>query len=100
MFPSLKHWQSPRSRTTVPGYTKSVLLSLDNPYGENDVMKKKLIQTLCLTVAAMIPAAYAGDGDKDADMTKPVKVFIMMGQSNMLQYGTLGNPDGSEPKTG
>lgn len=62
-------------------------------------MKKKLIGTLCLATAALMPAAYAGDGDKEADMTKPVKVFIMMGQSNMLQNGKVGAPDGSQPKT-
>jgi len=56
---------------------------------------KKLIQTVCLAAAAMLPAVYAGDGAKEA----PVKVFIMMGQSNMLQYGKLGNPDGSTPKS-
>ncbi len=36
---------------------------------------------------------------KEADMSKPVKVFIMMGQSNMLQYGKVGSPDGSQAKT-
>ena len=44
-------------------------------------------------------AAVADDGSKPADMTKPVKVFIMMGQSNMLQNGKIGNPDGSTPKS-
>jgi hypothetical protein len=44
-------------------------------------------------------ATAAEDVSKPADLKKPVKVFIMMGQSNMLQYGKLGNPDGSEPKT-
>jgi hypothetical protein len=56
-----------------------------------------LLATLAQGVHAQ-EAASAAAG-KPADMSKPVKVFIMMGQSNMLQYGKLGNPDGSQPKT-
>ncbi len=54
---------------------------------------------LAAAVLAATFATAAEDVSKPADMKKPVKVFIMMGQSNMLQYGKLGNPDGSEPKT-
>lgn len=56
---------------------------------------------ICLTAALLIAAfAHAADdGSEPADMSKPVKVFIMMGQSNMLQYGKIGAPDGSQPKT-
>jgi len=57
--------------------------------------------TFLLTAIFMMAASMctANDGSKSADMNKPVKVFIMMGQSNMLQYGKLGSPDGSQPKT-
>jgi len=47
--------------------------------------------TLCLATATMmsLSSVYAGDGDKAADMTKPVKVYILMGQSNMLSMGKV-----------
>src|SRR5688500_6426485 len=32
---------------------------------------------------------------KPADMTKPVQVFILMGQSNMVGLGKITGPDGS-----
>ena len=32
---------------------------------------------------------------KSADMTKPVQVFILLGQSNMVGLGKVGGPDGS-----
>ncbi len=32
---------------------------------------------------------------KPADMSKPVQVFILMGQSNMVGLGKVGGPDGS-----
>lgn len=59
----------------------------------------KAIMVLAVALMATPYATAADDGSKPADMTKPVKVFIMMGQSNMLQYGTIGKPDGSQPKT-
>lgn len=57
--------------------------------------------TSYLTIAFLnVALGYAADdGSKPADMSKPVKVFVMMGQSNMLQYGKLGAPDGSQPKS-
>ena len=32
---------------------------------------------------------------KPADMTKPVQVYILMGQSNMLGFGKIGGGEGS-----
>jgi hypothetical protein len=47
----------------------------------------------------VVPAAIAQLPDPDgkpADMTKPVKVFIIMGQSNTLEMGKVkGDKDGS-----
>ena len=57
------------------------------------VKKMKLIILALLTFSAYSIAA------DEADTSKPVKVFIMMGQSNMLQYGKVGKPDGSQPNT-
>lgn len=34
-------------------------------------------------------------GSKPADMAKPVQVFILLGQSNMVGLGKVGGPDGS-----
>ena len=63
-------------------------------------MNKQHILRLALTVAAMmfaLPGTAAGplpdpDG-KPADMTKPVKVFILLGQSNMLGFGKIAGAD-------
>ena len=57
--------------------------------------------TICLTAILLIAsiAHAADDGSTPADMSKPVKVFIIMGQSNTLQNGKVGSPDGSQPKT-
>ena len=42
--------------------------------------------------ASAQPALPRPDG-KPADLTKPVKVFILLGQSNMLGFGTIAGPD-------
>src|SRR6478672_8933252 len=57
-----------------------------------------------LTLAAIAtttvsPFAHAAElprpDGKAADMTKPVQVFIMMGQSNMVGLGKITGPEGS-----
>ena len=54
------------------------------------MMKKTLMGTLCLAAAMLsAPSAHAGSGDKEADTSKPVKVYILMGQSNMLAMGKV-----------
>ncbi len=64
-------------------------------------MKTKLgLGCLLVATALSLATAYAAEVNvklpkpdgKPADMSKPVKVFIMMGQSNMLGFGRLG-PD-------
>lgn len=39
---------------------------------------------------AQVPATLPDPDGKPADMTRPVKVFILLGQSNMLGFGKLG----------
>jgi len=42
------------------------------------------------------PTGSGGDGSEPADMSKPVQVFILMGQSNMLGFGQVaGDKDGT-----
>lgn len=41
-------------------------------------------------VNATLPDVLPDPDGKEADMTKPVQVFILMGQSNMLGFGSLG----------
>jgi len=59
------------------------------------------VSALCLFAVAVIcaasPAADLPDPDgKPADMSKPVKVFIIMGQSNTLEMGKVaGDTEGS-----
>lgn len=52
--------------------------------------------TLCLAVLAMgLSAARAAEAGKPADMTKPVQVFILMGQSNMVGMGKIAGGENS-----
>jgi hypothetical protein len=61
------------------------------------------LSSIALTVLALTPFATGlaaeppipkPDG-KPADMTKPVQVFILMGQSNMVGMGKITGPEGS-----
>ena len=57
-----------------------------------------LIMTLVVvpTVSAEIPDTLPDPDGKPADMTKPVKVYILMGQSNMLEMGKVaGDKEGT-----
>ena len=69
------------------------------------ILKMKLVnQFISMLLAAILTAASAStllaelpdpDG-KPADMGKPVKVFIIMGQSNTLEMGKVkGDKEGS-----
>ena len=51
--------------------------------------------TIVLHSTAADAPAIPKPGGKPADMTKPVQVFILMGQSNMVGLGKVGGPDGS-----
>ena len=44
-------------------------------------------------VAAEVPDPLPDPDGKPADMSKPVKVYILMGQSNMLGFGRVGPAD-------
>ncbi|CAN5150694.1 hypothetical protein BH23VER1_BH23VER1_10030 [soil metagenome] len=58
----------------------------------------KTALTLAFTLAALALAAAAPLPDPDgqeADMTKPVQVFLLLGQSNMLGFGKVNGGDGS-----
>jgi hypothetical protein len=65
-------------------------------------MKKTLLTASLFAAVAMLfltmPAAADQLPDPDgkpADMSKPVQVFILMGQSNMLGFGKIAGGDGS-----
>jgi len=45
--------------------------------------------------AAEVPAQLPKPDGKPADMTKPVKVFILLGQSNMVGMGKIAGGEGS-----
>ena len=50
----------------------------------------------CLLIAvAEVPAELPDPDGEPADMTKPVKVFILLGQSNMLGFGKIAGGGGS-----
>ena len=55
-------------------------------------MKRLFSSIAMIAVVALVPLATAGraaDGGSPADMSKPVKVFILMGQSNMVGMGNV-----------
>jgi hypothetical protein len=58
---------------------------------------RKAVGFVGLLAALAVGAAClaAEGGGKPADMTKPVKVFILMGQSNMVGMGKIAGGDGS-----
>ena len=59
-------------------------------------MKAILPLTLTVSLATAAAAAPLPDPDgKPADMSKPVQVYILMGQSNMLGFGKIGGGEGS-----
>lgn len=48
-----------------------------------------------IVIAAEAPDALPRPDDKPADMSKPVQVYILLGQSNMLGMGKVSGGDGS-----
>jgi hypothetical protein len=66
--------------------------------GQNKLRIYGFLAVLTIGVSSLKAAA---GGDKPADMMKPVKVFVLMGQSNMVDMGKVsgqskGKPGGSE----
>lgn len=49
-----------------------------------------LTPLFALSVAAEIPAQLPDPDGQPADMSKPIQVYIMLGQSNMLGFGRVG----------
>ena len=69
-------------------------------------MNRQLTAILFLTLMAWMPSASAQDSqqlpdtdEKPADMSKPLQVYILLGQSNMLGAGKIDpgkkDPEGS-----
>lgn len=52
-----------------------------------------LLLFLTVSGAAQVPNPLPDPDGQSADMTKPVKVFILLGQSNMLGFGRVGPAD-------
>jgi hypothetical protein len=58
------------------------------------MMWKKVVRVVVVVAAALSISASAAElpdpDGKPADMSKPVQVFILLGQSNMLGFGKIG----------
>lgn len=52
-----------------------------------------IIGLLAATARAELPDVLPDPDSKPADMTKPVQVYILLGQSNMLGFGKIGAAD-------
>ena len=64
--------------------------------------RRTLFGVVCLPVvlAMGLSGGWAAEtiarhDGKSADMTKPVQVFILLGQSNMVGLGKVAGPEGS-----
>ena len=52
-----------------------------------------LLLFICVAISADVPAQLPKPDGKPADMTKPVQVFILLGQSNMVGLGKVKGGD-------
>ena len=68
--------------------------TLMNPKTVARCLSMLLLGGACLVPGMVVSTAFAAP-DKPADMTKPVKVFILMGQSNMVGMGKIAGGEGS-----
>jgi len=68
-----------------------LLISLSLP----STKMKTIAIAVLLGVFTLGTSARDKSASKPADMSKPVQVFILMGQSNMVGLGKVGGPDGS-----
>ena len=60
----------------------------------NTIIKTLLVAFLVLPVSAAEKNLPDPDG-KPADLSRPVQVYILLGQSNMLGFGKIKGGDGS-----
>jgi len=72
---------------------------MNTQYESRNRLRNLSAAACALAITATIHAESPGlprPDDKPADMTKPVQVFILMGQSNMLGFGRIaGDNDGT-----
>lgn len=54
-----------------------------------------LLLFTCVAISAEVPDPLPRPDDKPADMSKPVRVFILLGQSNMVGMGKVSGGEGS-----
>jgi len=65
-------------------------------HGKTTLVLAALIASSLTLVAAEVPKELTRPDGKPADMSKPVQVFILMGQSNMVGMGKIaGDKDGT-----
>ena len=53
------------------------------------ILSLALLFALCSASNAQVPEQLPDPDGSPVDQTKPVKVFILMGQSNMLGFGRV-----------
>ncbi len=97
--------ETPQETTVFPKqdwvwYDDPLVESVNTYVKANGMTKNQSITASILAVVALMfsmPATALGqlpdpDG-KSADMNKPVQVYILLGQSNMLGFGKIGSAD-------
>jgi hypothetical protein len=76
-------------------FNQSILSAADIEFIKTEAknLTPKVADTKTI-VAGKLPDVLPDPDGKEADMSKPVQVFIMMGQSNMLGFGNAGSLKG------
>ena len=78
-FRDSRNWMMTKKRLSIPTVLAALLA---------------ICSTMAIPCAADAQDVVASQG-KPADMSKPVQVYILMGQSNMLNFGKVKGADGS-----
>jgi hypothetical protein len=79
-----------RSNGTTLNFNQSILSVQDLEYLKAEGKKQLQKKGGSKTAVKELPDVLPDPDGKEADMSKPVQVFIMMGQSNMLGFGNAG----------
>jgi hypothetical protein len=76
-------------------FNQSILSAADIEFIKTEAknLTPKVADTKTI-VAGKLPDVLPDPDGKEADMSKPVQVFVMMGQSNMLGFGNAGSLKG------
>ena len=68
---------------------------MNRAYKRAALVLAALLASNLTLLAAELPKVLPDPDGKEADMSKPVQVYILLGQSNMLGFGKIAGAKGS-----